>query len=203
MNRKFDSLDKKVKNLRNDNKVLKKQNTKLVDQVSELTSTVVNLETRVKEAEKKNENLEAQSRRDNLKFYGIEDDRRETWEQTELKTRNYLTTQLDINESNIQIERTHRLPSRSNPRPVIVKFSHLKDKERVLKAYRDKRKNQQIVPNAGEPDIEGGDRNKRPDLQKKSVSLHMLWVLKRTVSVRLFLSDQNICLARLQYQDDV
>ena len=162
MNRKFDSLDKKVKNLRNDNKVLKKQNTKLVDQVSELTSTVVNLETRVKEAEKKNENLEAQSRRENLKFYGIEDDRRETWEQTELKTRNYLTTQLDIDESNIQIERAHRLPSRSNPRPVIVKFSHFKDKERVLKAYRDKRKNQQIVPNAGEPDIEGGDRNERP-----------------------------------------
>ena len=120
MNRKFDSLDKKVKNLRNDNKVLKKQNTKLVDQVAELSSTVVNLETRVKEAEKKNENLEAQSRRENLKFYGIEDDRRETWEQTELKTRNYLSTQLDIDESNIQIERAHRLPSRSNPRPVIV-----------------------------------------------------------------------------------
>ena len=114
--------------------------------MSELTSTVVNLETRVKEAEKKNENLEAQSRRENLKFYGIEDDRRETWEQTELKTRNYLTTQLDIDESNIQVERAHRLPSRSNPRPVIVKFSHFKDKERVLKAYPDKRKNQQIAP---------------------------------------------------------
>ena len=42
------------------------------------------------------------------------------------------------------------------------------------------------------------------DLQKKSVSLHVLWELKRTVSVRrVFLSDQNICLLRLQYHDDV
>ena len=57
----------------------------MMDQLTELTSTVENLETRVKEAERKNENLEAQSQRDNLKFYGIEDDRKETWEQTELK----------------------------------------------------------------------------------------------------------------------
>ena len=56
-----------------------------MDQVTELTSTVENFETRVNEAERKNENLEAQSRRDNLNFYGIEDDRKETWEQTELK----------------------------------------------------------------------------------------------------------------------
>ena len=109
----------------------------MMDQVTEFTSTVENLEMRVKEAEKKNENLEAQSRRDNLKFYGIEDDRKETWEQTELKTRNYLTNQLEIDVSNIKIEREHMLPSKHTPRPVIVKFSHFKDKERVLKVYRE------------------------------------------------------------------
>ena len=162
MNRKFDSLDKKVKDLRKDNKVLKKQNSRMMDQVTELTSTVENLETRVKEAERKNENLEAQSRRDNLKFYGIEDDRKETWEQTELKTRNYLSTQLETDDSNIKIERAHRLPSKHTPRPVIVKFSHFKDKERVLKVYREKHKNQQNVFNAGESNIEGSERNERP-----------------------------------------
>ena len=123
MNHKFDSFDKKVKDLRKDNKVVfNKQNSRLLDEVTEFTSTVENLETRVKEAERKNENLETQSRRDNLKFCGIEDDRKETWEQTELKTRNYLTTHVEINVSNIKIERAHRLPSKYTPRPVIVKI---------------------------------------------------------------------------------
>ena len=36
----------------------------------------------------------------------------------------------------------HRIPSKTSPRPLIVKFSFYKDRDRVLKAYREKRTRQ-------------------------------------------------------------
>ena len=86
----------------------------------------------------KNETLEAQSRRDNLKFYNIEDDRNETWEQSEEKVVKYLSDELNID--GCHIERAHRLPSKSTPRPIIAKFSFFKDKDKILKKYREKQK---------------------------------------------------------------
>ena len=144
MNKKFDKLDRKVKELRNDNKQLKQQNENLSKQVNELTTTVVCLENRVNETEKKNKQLEVQSRRENLKFYCIEEDADETWEQLETKIRNYLTDELNVEEQNDEIERAHRLPSKSSPHPIIVKFSYFKDKDPILRACRNKRKETQI-----------------------------------------------------------
>ena len=154
MNKKFDKLDKKVQELKKDNKHLKQQNESLSQQVTELTTTVINLETRMNEAEKRNEQLEAQSRRENLKFYGFTDDKDETWEQSEDKVRTYLSNELHIDEQRMQIERAHRLNSKTSPRPIIVKFSHFKDKELVLKNYREKRKAQREADQQGEN--EGG-----------------------------------------------
>ena len=133
MNKRFGHIEKSVKSL-------KEQNTKLAKQVTDLQTTVAYLESRTQEAESKNEKLEAQSRRDNLRFYGFEDKRGETWEESENVIRSYISNDLNINDSNIQIERAHRIPSKSTPRPVIVKFSFYKDRERILKAYREKRK---------------------------------------------------------------
>ena len=133
MNKKFDSLDKKVKVLKLDNKQLKQQNENLSKQVTDLTTTVISLETRIQDTEKKNEQQEAQSRRENLKFHGIGEDVNETWDQSETKIGNYLSDELGIDDTNIKIERAHRLPSKSKPSPVIVKFSHFKDKDHVLK----------------------------------------------------------------------
>ena len=97
------------------------------------------LEVRTTEAERKNEQLEAQSRRNNLKFptlHGIKEDRGETWEQSEGKVREYLSTKLNIDVRDMKIERAHRLPNRSSPRPLIVKFSYFTDTELVPKNYR-------------------------------------------------------------------
>ena len=154
MNSKFDKLDKKVQDLKKDNKYLKQQNESLSQQVNELTTTVMNLETRMNDAEKRNEQLEAQSRRENLKFYGFEDDQSETWEQSENKVRSYISNELNMDEQSIKIERAHRLFSKTSPRPIIVKFSYFKDKELVLKSYREKRKAQQDSDQIG--DVEGG-----------------------------------------------
>lgn len=124
---------KTYKDLKKDNKHLKQQNESLSKQVTELTTSVIHLETRTKETEMKNEQIEVQSRRENLKFYGIEDDRNETWEESERKVRQYLSDELQIDETNIQIERAHRIASKSTPRAIITKFSYFKDKDQILK----------------------------------------------------------------------
>ena len=126
--------------LKQDNKFLKAQNSQLTKQVTELQSSVSQLESRTRETEMKTERLEAQSRRDNLKFHGFEDHRGETWEESENIVRRYISEELDLNESAIQIERAHRVRSRNSPRPIIVKFSYYKDRDRVLKSFREKRK---------------------------------------------------------------
>ncbi|MEW8547208.1 MAG: hypothetical protein AB2693_27170 [Candidatus Thiodiazotropha sp.] len=162
MNSKFDKLDKKVQELKKDNRCLKQQNASLSQQVTELTTTVVNLESRMNETEKRNEQLKAYSRRENLKFFGLIDDKTETWDQSENKVRAYLSNELQIEESNIKIERAHRLSSKSSPRPVIVKFSHFKDKELVLKTYREKRKQQRDTAQSTDTEVEAGGNAQRP-----------------------------------------
>ena len=129
---KFDHLEKSVRVLKHDSKYLKEQNSILTKQVTELQSTVSQLESRTHETEIKNERLEVQSRRDNLKFHGFEDNRGETWEESENTVRRYIFDELAIDESAIQIERAHRIRSKNSPRPIIVKFSHYKDRDRVL-----------------------------------------------------------------------
>jgi hypothetical protein len=51
--------------------------------------------------------------------------------------RDYIRDELSMNESDIRIERAHRLYSNNKPRPLIVKFSFYKDKENVLKKNRE------------------------------------------------------------------
>ena len=162
MNKKFGKMEKTVKGLKRDNALLKQQNEGLSKQVSELSVSVARLEARTAETEKKNEHLEAQSRRENLKFYGLNDEQGETWEQSEVKVREYLTQELNMNVSDMGIERAHRLPSRSSPRPIIVKFSHFKDKDLVLKKYRQRRTERQEANAAENPE---GNENSTPTVR--------------------------------------
>ena len=98
MNKKFDSLEKSVRTLKHDSKLLKEQNAYLTKQVSELQTTVLQQQSRTRETEKKNERLEAQSRRDNLRFHGLDDKMGETWEESETKVRDYISNDLGIDE---------------------------------------------------------------------------------------------------------
>ena len=58
------------------------------------------------------------------------------------KCENLYNDELGMNEKEIMMERAHRLPSRRKVgrQPIIVKFSHYKDREAVLKTFRRKRK---------------------------------------------------------------
>lgn len=141
MNTKFDKLERSMLSLREDCKTLKQQNKTLSKKVDVLSSELESVEKVAQENQRKNERLESQSRRENLKFYGIDETRRESWEESERKVRTYLSEELSLDESEISIERAHRLNgSNSRPRPIIVKFSFFKDKDRILKTYREKRK---------------------------------------------------------------
>ena len=119
---KFDKMDKAVADLKRENEKLNHANVELSKKVDNLNA--------------KDEQFEAQSRRENLKFINIPESGRETWEESENKVRKFLKEKLDQDETAISIERAHRLPSPSKPRPIIVKFSHFKDKDRVLQQYK-------------------------------------------------------------------
>ncbi|XP_065671724.1 uncharacterized protein LOC136089600 [Hydra vulgaris] len=99
-----------------------------------LWSTVTNVVVKDKLAE-----LEDRSRRNNLRFTGIEEDENETWELSEEKIQNVLKTKLGF-KSNAEIERAHRTGKKSSDgkkynRTIIVKFLNYKDKKTALDNY--------------------------------------------------------------------
>ena len=78
INHKFDTMKKSIKDLKKSNKLLQRQNVDLTKTVSDLKDQVDNLETTVQKNTDANERIEAQSRRSNLIFYGIQGDKKES-----------------------------------------------------------------------------------------------------------------------------
>lgn len=115
MHKWFDHIVKSIKTLKHDSKLLKNQNDKLSKLLTGLQTTIAHLDSRVQETDIKNELLEAQSHRDNLRFYGLKDKRGETWDESENKVRSYQTNDLLLDVSYIQIERAHLISSKTSP----------------------------------------------------------------------------------------
>ena len=88
------------------------------------------------------DSIEDQSRRNNLKFYGIgETPHPESWETSENLVRGLIREKLKIDDSSIEITRAHRLrktpdEDESGPRAIIVKFEKFKDRQTILSASR-------------------------------------------------------------------
>ena len=97
----------------------------LSKQMTDLQTKVNNLTKENKELKQKCEKLESQSRRENLIFHGINEEPKETWNDTEKKVRTVLKEKLNIDNAEdqeaVSIERAHRLPTkdRNKPRPII------------------------------------------------------------------------------------
>ena len=142
-NQKFDSLELEVKNLKTNHENLKLDHEELKLNHTNLQREHETLNRKVTGMSKKLDQLENQSRRENLVFHGLKDKSNETWEESESNVRKYIFEDLGLDETRISVERAHRINTKSSPRPVIVKFSLFKDKDRVLKAYREKRSNEQ------------------------------------------------------------
>ncbi|XP_077532470.1 uncharacterized protein LOC144144846 [Haemaphysalis longicornis] len=123
----FREVQKRVDALEVKTKALDLDNTATQESVKKLTAQVDSLQLRVNE-------LEDRSRRNNLLFYGIPDER-EKWEECEAKVLNALAGVVDPLPSGA-IERAHRLGTFSNDkcRPIIVKFASFKTKDKILGA---------------------------------------------------------------------
>lgn len=121
---------------------------KRLDELDAKTNSIKHLERAVdgvkasmRSFDKHLENLKARlneqedrSRRNNVIFRGIPDSQ-ESWQQSESKIMSIPTSTLDALPDNA-IERAHRLGSYAPTKcpPIIVKFSDLKSKEKVLSA---------------------------------------------------------------------
>ena len=140
MESKFLQLEKSIQEVKDSNAKLIQSNCEIKDNVKDLANIVETLEIELQASEENRERLEAQLRRENLRSYGIPEDKDETWEETESKVKQYIDTNLEMNPSNLSIKRAYRIQSTERPRPIIAKFSFYKEKEKILKTYREKRK---------------------------------------------------------------
>ena len=143
----FNQFETSLSQVKESNKRLEYNQIEMNSTVNHLTTKVTTLEAELKFSQPKCEQLEAQSRRENLRLYGMEEKQNETWEETAQNVRDYIRKDLDMDERDINIERAHRLPSKEKPRPVIVKFSFYKDREKILKTYKQKKKDIREVEN--------------------------------------------------------
>ena len=114
----------------------------LHQEVIKLVGDNKTLKDRCIELETKCEGNEAQSRRENLIFHNLpykEDSDTESWEESESLVRDHLKT-IGLDEGQIGVERCHRLNPRKKDSPIIVKFTHYKDKEKILKREKERKR---------------------------------------------------------------
>ena len=77
--------------------------------------------------------MEDRSRRNNLRFDGLVDNSKETWEECERKVQEVISNHLEI-EHDVEIERCHRMGKRkgNRPRTIVCSFLRFKDKQKIL-----------------------------------------------------------------------
>jgi hypothetical protein len=85
----------------------------------------------------KSDNLEGQSRRNNMVVDGIAESLHETWMESEDKVREMISEKLKMDHRKIEVERAHRIGKATTgpgdrPRLIVVKLLGLKDKVAVL-----------------------------------------------------------------------
>lgn len=80
--------------------------------------------------------LEDRARRDNLVFFNVPDNPSETWADSEKEVKKIALDQMSINLTDADIARAHRIGTarRDKIRPITVKFTSHKTKEKVLNA---------------------------------------------------------------------
>ena len=73
--------------------------------------------------------------------YGFDDKSEESWKESETRVRSYIDEHLNTDEASIQIEGVYRIQGKNSPQPIIVNYSYYKDRQNVLKTYRENLKN--------------------------------------------------------------
>ena len=156
----FDSMKTRLTELEEENRTLKEASENTANEISNLKTTSVytfanmdattrelnDLKEEVEILKRRNIKLEAYTRRENMKIFGIKESAGETNEKTEELVRTMLTEKMKIPSDcvdDIRFERVHRMTTRQDrvnstkPRGIIVKFSFYQDKEYVWSFVRN------------------------------------------------------------------
>ena len=156
----FDSMKTRLTELEEENRQLKEASENTATEISDLKTTTVytcanmdatarelnGLKEEVENLKRRNIKLEAYTRRENIKIFGIEESAGETNEKTEELVRIMLKEKMKIPNDcvdDIHFERVHRMTTRQDrmnspkPRAIIVKFSFYQDKEYVWSFVRN------------------------------------------------------------------
>ena len=125
--------------------------------------------------------LEDRSRRDNLRFDGIEEWEEESWADTEQNLKDTLSNILGI--QNVKIERAHRVgdKKRSPCRTIVAKLSSFKMKERILaEAKKMKPKGIQIYEDFSKATVEIRKKNWEKVRELRVQNKHAILVYDKT-----------------------
>ena len=107
---------------------------KTIEDQTEIERESARLARQVRDLEEKLSYLEGQSKRNNLIFHGIPEEKDETWDNCEAAVRKILKEEMGMEEAwrdtDIAIERAHRIGrfSKNRTRPIVVKFANYKHK---------------------------------------------------------------------------
>ena len=83
MESKMDTFEICLNEVKESNKKLEASQKDMKNDFKSMTEKVDRLEEKLKTSESKCEQLEAQSRRDNLRLFGLREDENESWDETE------------------------------------------------------------------------------------------------------------------------
>lgn len=150
MNKKFDSVEKSIEYLKSENVELKAQNESLKSELSAISQKVITMESTMTKCSIKQEKLELQNKRCNLKFFNLNQTPDETSTDTEELVRSFITQDLGLEASSVNIDRAFRLPSKTKPHPILAQFNSVKQRDNVISAFRSKRKSGVLTARVGE-----------------------------------------------------
>ena len=150
-NRKLDSLETAVQGLQIENETLKEQNKTLSDEVNNLNEKLSTVEQKLDASERRQNIAETMSRKQNIKVFNLEEVEHESQSDLESRLLNAINDDLQVSEDSTSVDYAYRLPGRVKPRPVLVRCAGVKAKERIMTAFRTKRRsNEQLNIRIGE-----------------------------------------------------
>lgn len=132
LDKKLGPIVSKLDSIKADYEALRTQQDELSEKVQVLTD-----ELRWTKA--KLEDQENRGRRNNLVFHGLPEQQGETWNTSEQIVLEHCSNELGITVEGAEVERAHRLNTKHHPRPIIIKFTSFKTKDRIIKRYREVR----------------------------------------------------------------
>lgn len=119
--------------------LIKNENTKLKEDLSNLKIELIKKTDTEEKINKINDRLDYQedySRRNNLRFDGLEERPNESWEETQEKVQRLLREKMNLGQ--VELERAHRVGSRSDagttrPRTIVARFARFADRQQAIK----------------------------------------------------------------------